>query len=140
MFGVGARLLKKAASFNEGFTLIELLVVLVIVVMTGAFVGPNMWQQYTKFSERAVVQDVADLFYSLRRSAYANGRVIELNDRSGEVKAALPQEWGVTDMSVIYFLPSGVTSGGYVDFESSTGAAWRLVLKPLDGSVEIERL
>ena len=48
--------------------------------------------------------------------------------------------WTIVANSEIFFLPTGVTSGGFVDFESPTGRSWRLNLAVLDGHIEVESL
>src|SRR5690606_5180647 len=92
----------------RGFSLIALLVVLVIVAMTGAFVGPNVWRQYNKFSERSVIESLNKELVDLRREAYQTGTNIVVHHNSPRLRQVLPDGWELEGTKVIFFLPSGV--------------------------------
>lgn len=122
----------------RGFSLIELLVVLLIIAMTSAFVGPNMWRQYSRFSERSVIESLSNELVSLRREAYQAGTNIQVNHNSPRLRKLLPDGWELEGKTNIFFLPSGVTSGGQLEFIAASGNRWLLKLSPLDGKAEIE--
>jgi len=132
---------------QKGFTLLELLVVLVIVGLAASFSGPQLWSVYEKSQERSVVQSFADELQVLRSATFHAGKSIEflsVNRSSDRSKVSnlpdLPKGWVLEDSSTIYFLPSGVTNGGTFNIRSSEAHLWRLILQPLDGRIEIQRL
>ena len=130
----------KAINKLQGFTLVELLVVLTLVTIMGGFVGPNIWKQYSTFSERNRVQDINQMLMKQRRLAYAAGKSFSVNSSFSPLRAAVPEGWELLRMEPIYFLPSGVTNGGNIELQSTSGIRWRLHLSSLDGQATIERL
>lgn len=129
---------------RQGFTLIELLVVLAIVGTIGALVAPNLWQTYQQSSERFVVIEYGSEIGALKRELMEkkSSRTIKENALVGNsAKLGLPglsMGWMIVENSEILLLPTGVTSGGYIEFESPTGRSWTLTLQPLDGAMDIE--
>lgn len=129
-----------ARCFVQGFTLIELLVVLVLLSLMGAFVGPNIWKQYARVTELADVELIHEALLRERRLSYASGQAFTVDSAFVPLQRALPDGWELLAAGPIYFLPSGVTSGGSVSLQSQSGNKWRLQLSPLDGRAKIERL
>ena len=130
----------KAINKVQGFTLIELLVVLTLVTVMGGFVGPNIWKQYSTFSERNRVQDISQMLLTQRRTAYESGKSFSVDTSFPPLRAAVPEGWELVAMQPIYFLPSGVTNGGIIELQSASGIRWRLRLSSLDGQTTIERI
>lgn len=126
--------------FWGGFTLVELLVVLVLLSVMGAFVGPNMWKQYARASERAEIEVIHEALLRERKLAYASGQAFTVDAQFVPLQRAIPEGWELLASESIYFLPSGVTNGGTVNLLAGSGNKWQLVLSPLDGKANIERL
>lgn len=122
------------------FTLVELLVVLVMLSLMGAFVGPNLWKQYARSSERNEILGLYQQLLDERKMAYRQGRSHIIDKDSREFLQQLPDGWVLESMEPISFLPSGVSSGGKVVFKTSSGNQWSLTLTPLDGKAVIERI
>jgi prepilin-type N-terminal cleavage/methylation domain-containing protein len=125
---------------GRGFTLVELLVVLVLLSVMGAFVGPNMWKQYARASERAEIEVIHEALLRERKLAYTSGQPFTVDSSFVPLRRAIPEGWELLASEPIYFLPSGVTSGGSINLLSTSGNKWQLVLSPLDGKAKIERL
>lgn len=130
----------KGRFFLGGFTLVELLVVLVLLSVMGAFVGPNMWKQYARASERAEIEVIHETLLRERKLAYASGQSFTVDAQFLPLQRAIPEGWELLASEPIYFLPSGVTNGGTVNLLAESGNKWQLVLSPLDGKANIERL
>ena len=128
---------------QSGFTLIELLVVLAIAGAIGALVAPNMWNSYQRSSERHQVLNFANELMALRRELHFSGSSISLAEDvlvtggSDTRLPNLPEGWLVASQSPIYFLPTGVTNGGLIVFNSPLGRVWELAIQPLDGQIKI---
>lgn len=135
-----SRLLTSMYLSGRGFTLVELLVVLVLLSVMGAFVGPNMWKQFARASERAEVEVIHEKLLRERRLAYVSGRVFAIDASFEPLRRVIPDGWELLISQPIYFLPSGVTSGGNIHLLSKSGNKWQLALSPLDGRAKIERL
>lgn len=132
-------------SSQRGFTLVEMLVVLVLISAASAFVGPNLWNSYEKFSQQSVVEAFMAELNLLRVEAYRQRKVIEF-DRIGErnllagrVLPTLPDGWLLEKSSPLRFLPSGVTNGGVYQLKSAN-RRWLLEIAPLDGNYTIRLL
>lgn len=129
---------------SSGFTLIELLVVLAIVSTLGALVAPNLWRTYQRSSERLTVIEYGSEIGALRRELMKKRNALSLNEGSlvsNTQKSnfpAPPKGWVVAANSEMLFLPTGVTSGGQIEFESPTGNSWFLIFQPLDGAMDVE--
>ncbi len=128
---------------HSGFTLIELLVVLAIAGAIGALVAPTMWNSYQRSNERHQVLSFASELMALRRQLHFAGESLNLAEDAlvaGDSNApllGLPEGWLVTKQSPIYFLPTGVTSGGLILLGSPLGRVWELAIQPLDGQIKI---
>ncbi|MCF7980434.1 MAG: type II secretion system GspH family protein [Pseudomonadales bacterium] len=128
---------------TKAFTLIELLVVLAIVSSIGALVAPNLWKSLQRSNERQKVIEFGSNINTLRRELHRAGKSIlvpqdELAEhREGNHRLAIAKGWVVTKNSEIFFLPTGVTNGGVVQFEAPSGSRWTLTIRPLDGKLEI---
>lgn len=122
------------------FTLVELLVVLVMLSLMGAFVGPNLWKQYARSSERNEILGLYQQLLDERKMAYRHGRSRVIDKDAREFLQQLPDGWVLESMEPISFLPSGVSSGGKMVFKTSSGNQWSLTLTPLDGKAVIERI
>lgn len=128
---------------QPGFTLIELLVVLAIAGAIGALVAPNMWNSYQRSNERHQVLGFAHELMALRRELHFSGESLNLEKdillsiESGSQLPSLPDGWLVASQSPIYFLPTGVTNGGLIVFNSPLGRIWELSIQPLDGQITI---
>ena len=126
-----------------GFTLIELLVVLAIAGAIGALVAPNMWGSYQRSNERHQVLGFAHELMALRRELHFSGESLSLEedtlvaDKNNTQLPSLPDGWLVAKQSPIYFLPTGVTSGGLILLNSPLGRVWELSIQPLDGQITI---
>ena len=127
-----------------GFTLIELLVVLSIAATVGALVGPNLWQSYQRANERLLVINYAQDVTTIRRGLMQSKRSVFIGEdeltmvNSSTGFPEIPTGWTIVANTEIYFLPTGVTTGGHLAFESPTGRAWRLRLGVLDGKIDVE--
>lgn len=122
------------------FTLVELLVVLVMLSLMGAFVGPNLWKQYARSTERKEILGLYQQLLGERKMAYRHGRSRVIDKDAREFLQQLPDGWILESMEPISFLPSGVSSGGKMVFKTSSGNQWSLTLTPLDGKAVIERI
>ena len=135
---------RKMAAGRTGFTLIELLVVLSIAATVGALVGPNLWQSDQRANERLLVINYAREVTAMRRGLMATKRSISVAEDELLVASSssglpeLPEGWAIVVNTEIYFLPTGVTNGGHLAFESPTGRAWGLNLSVLDGKIHVE--
>ena len=135
---------RKAGNSRSGFTLIELLVVLSIAATIGAMVGPNLWQSFQRANERLLVINYAHDVTAIRRDLTESKRSVSVGQDeltmagSGLGLPEMPAGWSIVANTEIYFLPTGVTNGGQIAFESPTGRAWRLNLGVLDGKVGVE--
>lgn len=135
---------KKSGASQSGFTLIELLVVLTVAATIGGLVGPNLWQSYQRASERLSVIDYARDITTIRRGLMQTRRSISISEdelsiaRSIRGFPEIPAGWVVVANSELIFLPTGVTNGGQIAFESPTGRAWALNLGVLDGNISVE--
>lgn len=129
---------------QAGFTLIELLVVLAIAATIGGLVGPNLWQSYQRANERLLVINYAQDVSTVRRSLMQAKRSIftakdELTRRKSSTEfPTIPPGWTIVANTELYFLPTGVTNGGQIAFESPTGRRWKLRLGVLDGKADID--
>ncbi|MBT5702949.1 MAG: type II secretion system protein [Gammaproteobacteria bacterium] len=129
---------------RAGFTLIELLVVLAIAATIGGLVGPNLWQSYQRANERLLVINYAQDVTTVRRGLMQTKRSIfiaedELTMRKLSAEfPAIPTGWAIVANTELYFLPTGVTTGGQIAFESPTGRRWKLRLGVLDGKADID--
>jgi prepilin-type N-terminal cleavage/methylation domain-containing protein len=129
---------------QPGFTLIELLVVLSIAATVGALVGPNLWQSYQRANERLLVINYAREVTAMRRGLMATKRSISVAEDELSIASSksglpdLPAGWAIVANTEIFFLPTCVTNGGHLAFESPTGRAWRLNLGVLDGKIDVE--
>ena len=127
-----------------GFTLIELLVVLAIAATIGGLVGPNLWQSYQRASERLVVINYAQGVTTMRRGLMQSKQSVFIGeDELTMVNPSIgvpeiPTAWAIVANTEIYFLPTGVTTGGQIAFESPTGRGWKLRLGVLDGKADID--
>jgi len=135
---------RKVGIRRSGFTLIELLVVLSIAATVGALVGPNLWQSYQRANERLLVINYAQEITSLRRGLMKTKRSISVAEDELSIASSnsglpdLPGGWTIVANTELFFLPTGVTNGGHIAFESPTGRAWRLNLGVLDGKIDVE--
>lgn len=134
---------------HSGFTLIELLVVLAIVGAVSAVVAPNLWSSYQRSSERQQVSDYALELMAIRRSLHRKGQALNIPEGALVNKSStpvllesikLPGGWTFVSNSQIYFLPTGVTNGGRINFYSATGKYWELELAALDGRISINEI
>lgn len=131
-------------SRSRGFTLVELLVVLTIAATVGALVGPNLWQSYQRANERLTVINYAHELTVIRRALMKSKRSLSVGTDElsvANVNARLPElatGWVIVANTEIFFLPTGVTNGGQIDFESPGGRSWRLNLGVLDGKLDVE--
>ena len=134
---------RHSCTLVRGFTLIELLVVLAITATIGGLVGPDLWQSYQRANERLAVIDYGQELTAMRRGLMKKKRSLSVaEDELSIVKsnAGLPElltGWTIVANTEIFFLPTGVTNGGTIDFESPTGRAWRLNLGVLDGKIDV---
>jgi len=129
-----------------GFSILELLVVLVIVGLTASFAGPGLWSAYGKASEKHEIQSFSGALQQLRLNAFHEGRMIEFSAVSGGAKnksdqfPAMAEGWIIEHSTALRLLPTGVTSGGEFYFQSPNNHRWLLILRPLDGRVDIHQL
>ena len=129
---------------QAGFTLIELLVVLAIAATIGGLVGPNLWQSYQRANERLLVINYAQDVTTMRRGLLQSKRSVFIGEdeltmvNSSTGFAEIPTGWTIVANTEIYFLPTGVTTGGEIAFESPTGRGWKLRLGVLDGKADID--
>ena len=129
---------------QRGFTLIELLVVLAIAATIGGLVGPNLWQSYLRANERLLVINYAQDVTTMRRGLMQSKRSVFIGEdeltmvNSSNGFAEIPTGWTIVANTEIYFLPTGVTTGGEIAFESPTGRGWKLRLGVLDGKADID--
>lgn len=124
----------------RAFTLVELLVVLVMISLMGAFVGPNLWKQYARTTERNEILSIYQQLLNERKSAYQQGATRIVSFDTDQFQKRLPDGWVLESQEPITFLPSGVTSGGKLIFKTSSGNQWQLILTSLDGKAVIERI
>ena len=125
----------------KGFTLIELLVVLAIVASIGALIAPDLWKTYQKAVERQTLIALGAEISVLRRQLQLESSSLTI--ASNELNTGMynsefpviPNDWLVTGNTELFFLPSGLTSGGTINLEAPSGRNWSLVLHPLDGKV-----
>ena len=135
---------RRTSNSQLGFTLIELLVVLSIAATIGAMVGPNLWQSFQRANERLLVINYAHDVTAIRRELMISMRSVSVGEDeltipgSGLGLPDIPVGWSIVSNTEIYFLPTGVTNGGQIAFESPTGRAWQLNLGVLDGKVGVE--
>jgi len=131
---------------QKGFTLLELLVVLVIIGMAASFSGPQLWKQYTKAQERAVIQNFASSLQALRMELLHSGRSLEIAAVSESAinentqLPALPEGWILQKSTPLRLLSTGATNGARFEFRSPSEIHWQLILRPFDGHIEIHRL
>ncbi len=129
---------------QPGFTLIELLVVLSIAATVGALVGPNLWQSYQRANERLLVINYAQDVTTIRRGLMQSKRSVFIGEdeltmvNSSTRFPEIPTGWTIVANTEIYLLPTGVTTGGQIAFESPTGRGWKLRLGVLDGKADID--
>ncbi len=127
----------------RAFTLIELLIVLAIVGAVSAMVAPDLWKSYQRSSERQQVMDYAHQLTALRRQLHISGNSLQLaadgltQKQTASHIPSVPDGWLITNNTAIYFLPTGVTNGGRIVFDSPTGRRWELLLQPLDGQISV---
>lgn len=129
---------------QPGFTLIELLVVLSIAATVGALVGPNLWQSYQRANERLLVINYAQDVTTIRRGLMQSKRSVFIGEdeltmvNSSTEFPEIPTAWTIVANTEIYLLPTGVTTGGQIAFESPTGRGWKLRLGVLDGKADVD--
>lgn len=127
----------------QAFTLIELLIVLAIVGATSAMVAPNLWKSFQRTTERQQVMDYAHQLMALRRQLHLSGNSLQLSNNQLTQKQTIPDlpsvpdGWLISANTPLFFLPTGVTNGGRIIFNSPTGRRWELLLQPLDGQISI---
>ncbi len=128
------------SSKGRGFTLIELLVVMAIAGTSAAIVGPNLWRSYQKYSEQQALSNYAFHLNEMRREFLRKNHSLTIskdqlvNEYLNELPK-LPEGWLVEGNSALFFLPTGVTSGGGIKLESSFGNIWRMEISALSGKI-----
>ncbi len=130
---------------QKAFTLIELMVVLAIVGSVGAMVAPDLWKTYQRANERQQLMDYAHQLKTMRYGLHQQqqsfhisaNQLLQADTTLPQALTMTPDSWSITNHTSLYFLPTGVTSGGTINFESPTGRHWSLYLAKLDGKIEI---
>lgn len=129
-------------SRQGAFTIIELLVVLVIMSLGGALIAPDLWNVFERSNERGKVLELAIELKKVQRSAYQNGKAVDIDFLGPRGRASvlprLPDGWTLLSATPIEFLPTGVTNGGKLVMESNSGRQWQLELGPLQGAIDIQ--
>ena len=129
-----------------GFSLIELLVVMAVIAAIGGLAGPQFWQTYQRANERLTVIEYGQELTQLRSRLMKSSRSLVIprdqlaGDRFEEQLPELAFNWSIAGNTELLLLPTGVTSGGSIDFVSPVGRQWRLKLAVLDGELSVEQL
>lgn len=122
----------------KGFSLIELLVVLVIMGLAGGMVVPKLVKIYTRTMERSQLNVFAGQLESLRIEAWKTGRSYYLAAGGGENWPSLPSGWEAKELPALRLLANGVTNGGQLVLQASSGRLWAVNLAPLDGRIQLK--
>lgn len=125
-------------SLIKGFSLLELMIVLVIMALTGGLTAPKLVKLYTRTVERSQLQVFAQQLESLRVNALKSGHSLLLPADGGENWPPIPSGWQAKELPALRLLASGVTNGGQLLLQASSGRLWRLQLAPLDGRMQLQ--
>lgn len=117
----------------KGFTMIELLIVVSLSALLTAVVAPNLWGQFTKYTERnhieAYLADIKKAMLKNRKS----GRFFVFSPEQAQTKSISEKhKIEIISGSPVTFRPDRVCSGGEVLLKTESRNIWRLSFTNLD--------
>ncbi|MDO9105614.1 MAG: prepilin-type N-terminal cleavage/methylation domain-containing protein [Methylovulum sp.] len=122
---------------HKGFSLLELLIVLVLMALTGGVTAPKLVKLYTRTVERSELQAYAQQIENLRVHVLKSGHSLLLAAGGGANWPPLPTGWEAKALPSLRLLATGITNGGELLLQASSGRLWQLQMAPLDGRVQI---
>lgn len=120
-----------------GFTLIELLVVLLLLGLSAAMVGPNMFRALEAQEERRWRAELREYLERQPVIAFDSARRITLDELSvRNALPTLPSRVGLHLPASLQYTPLGVASGGRLELDiDGTRETWQI--EPVTGAVKL---